>query len=105
MQNQIHIRAIAFKEGEVWVVQGIEYDIVAHAKDPAALPDAFTRAVIENAFISEQLRGEPMKGIKPAPERFKEMFEQATAAIRAVKPRMSERLPLPEMDIRLLAVA
>jgi hypothetical protein len=30
---QTHINAIAFKEGEIRVAQGIEYDIVAHTND------------------------------------------------------------------------
>jgi hypothetical protein len=97
----ITIRAVAFKEGGVWVVQGIEYDICAHAKDPAGVPNAFQRAVAENICITQHLGRKPLQGIKPAPEHFREMFERAEARVSAVRKPAHSQLPVTEMDIRL----
>ena len=43
-QNHFQINAVAFKEGNAWVIQGIEYDIVTHAYDVTKLQQAFMRA-------------------------------------------------------------
>jgi hypothetical protein len=82
--EKILINAVAFQEGEAWVVQGIEYDIVAHAYDVKALPDAFGRAVMENIVITEHLGRRPLEGIKPAPKRFRDLFELARVELRGV---------------------
>jgi hypothetical protein len=97
--DRFHINAIAFKEGDAWVVQGIEYDIVAHAYDVVKLPHAFTRAVVENIIITERLGRRALEGIKPAPERFKEMYEQAETELRLI--RITDRAP--SVSVRLAA--
>jgi hypothetical protein len=61
MRNAININAIAYREGDAWIAQGIEYDIVAQASDVISLPDAFTRAVMENICITEHLGRKPSK--------------------------------------------
>jgi hypothetical protein len=97
--SEWQISAVAFQENGVWVVQGIEYDIVAHSPDAAGLPFAFMKAVVENACITEQLGRAPLEGIRPAPKRFKDMFERARAQVSAVgEPLTSER---GHIDIRL----
>ena len=96
----ITISAVAFEEGGVWVVQGVEYDICAHAKDPAGVPHAFQRAIAENICITRHLGRNPLEGIRPAPPHFKEMFDRAATQVRSVKDHLSE-LPITAMDIRL----
>jgi hypothetical protein len=96
---EIHINAIAFKEGDAWVVQGIEYDIVAHAYDVAKVPQAFIRAVLENIFITEKLGRRALEGIKPAPPRFKDMYEHAETEMRLI--RAIDRAP--SVSVRLAA--
>jgi hypothetical protein len=83
MEKTININAIAYREGEAWIAQGIEYDIVAQASDVISLPDAFTRAVMENILITEQLGRKPLEGIKPAPSHFHAMFDIAKIEVRA----------------------
>jgi hypothetical protein len=101
MKGPITIRAIAFQEGDVWIVQGIEYDICTRAQNPASVPAAFMRAVAENACITQHLGRKPFEGIKPAPTRFKEMFDRAVAQVRAVGDLQLPNVPVSEMDIRL----
>ena len=60
----IDIRARHSLQGGRNVGEGIEYDIVAHAPDLDGLPNAFTRAVLENACITEHLGRAPMEGIR-----------------------------------------
>jgi hypothetical protein len=101
MDQPITINAVAFPEGEVWVVQGVEYDICTHARNAAGVPAAFVRAVVENACITEHLGRKPLEGIKPAPERFKAMFNDAVTQLRPVKAIDVPNLPIVAMDIRV----
>jgi hypothetical protein len=100
-KNQFLINAVAFKEGDAWVVQGIEYDIVAHSYDVTKLPHAFTRAVIENITITEHLGRKALEGIKPAPKHFQEMYEQAETEMRTTRPIDHA----PSVSVRLAAAA
>jgi hypothetical protein len=103
---EIHLRAVAFADDGMWVVQGIEYDIAAHAADLSQLPDAFMKAVVENICISIHLGREPLDGIKPAPDKYKEMFESAGAVLSSVHPALPpDNLPAPQLAIRLAAAA
>ena len=96
------ISAVAFQEGDAWVVQGVEYDICAHAWDPAELPAAFARALMDNIVITESLGRSPLEGIKAAPEKFRTMFERARAQVTAVGDAVTDqRLPIGSIDIRL----
>lgn len=87
------VNAIAFQEGELWVVQGIEFDICAHAKDLDGVPNAFVRAVLANVAISEHLGREPLEGIRPAPERFREMFDRSRSEVRPVDEELGTKVP------------
>ncbi len=100
--STITISAVAFEEGGVWVVQGIEYDICTHAKNPAGVPTAFLRAITENACISEHLGREPLQGIKPAPAHFKALFDEAVTQVKPVRDDLGlPHLSMAAMDIRL----
>ena len=41
-EHKINISAVAWPEGDQWVIQGIEYDIAAHAASAAEVPKAFS---------------------------------------------------------------
>ena len=99
----IKINAVAYQEGHVWVVQGIEFDICAHSNDAAGVPAAFLRALAENAAISQHLGREPLQGIRPAPDRFRTLFEEAVTQVKPVKHLDLPDIPIAAMDIRLAA--
>jgi hypothetical protein len=96
---QLQINAIAFKEGDAWVIQGIEYDIVAHTYDVTALPHAFMRAVLENIVITTHLGRKPLEGIKPAPERFCALYERAEVEMRPTR----KQEEWPDVAVRVAA--
>lgn len=83
----VYINAVAYKEGDAWIAQGIEYDIVAHAYDMIALPDAFSRAVIENIAITQHLGRRPLEGLGAAPERYKALYDSAPIEVRPTHQR------------------
>jgi hypothetical protein len=99
--NQVRINAVAYEEGDAWVAQGIEYDIVAHASDIRDLPDAFMRAVMENICVTEHLGRKPLQGIQPAPAHFRTLFESAATEMRPV----TQRTGRPDVAVRLAPAA
>ena len=99
------INAIVFKEGDLWIIQGIELDIVARASNVADAPQAFLRAVLDNAVITEELGRAPLAGISPAPERFRLMFERAKTALSLVDDVTLPRLPINDVHLRLASEA
>lgn len=99
--NPIAICAVAFEEDGVWVVQGVEYDICTHAKDAAGVPAAFMRAIAENACIAQHLGRGALEGVRPAPARFKTMFDEAVTQVRPVQDLAAHDLPIAAVDIRL----
>jgi hypothetical protein len=99
-KRRVAINAVAFKEGDSYVIQGIEFDIVAHADDVMAVPDAFGRAVAENILIARHLGRQPLEGIGPAPERFRKLFESAPVEVRTTKKKSETD---PDIAVRVLA--
>ena len=82
---EVQLRALLFQEGDVWVVQGVEYDICAHGADIPKARLAFERALVEHCLILEHLGRKPMEGVPPAPDRFWAMFEDADEELQRVK--------------------
>jgi hypothetical protein len=99
----IKINAVAYPEGDVWVVQGVEFDICAHADDAAGVPAAFLRAVAENVAISQHLGRQPLQGIRPAPPRFRTLFERSSTQLRSLENPDLPDTPIASVDIRLAA--
>lgn len=100
VSKRLQINAVAFKEGDAWVAQGIEYDIVAHVGDFQDIPDAFSRAVMENICITEHLGRSPLAGIDPAPRHFQEMFDAARVELTSTRP---EKPSLADVKVRVAA--
>lgn len=102
MPEKIVINAIAFRGEHAWVVQGIEHDIVAFTHDVTLVPEAFTRAVMENIRVSEHLGREALEGIKPAPDHYRTMFEQAKTEVRSlVAPKALPKMGIPALSFRV----
>lgn len=80
------IRAVAFQEGDAWVVQGIEYDVVAQASNLDDAPAAFLKTLVSTILINRKLKRSDWEGIRPAPVKFRRMFEQARVELNLLNP-------------------
>jgi hypothetical protein len=72
--NSEAIRVIAFREGDKWIAQCLEYDISAQG---VAFQDAMRRLTLTvNAEFeyTREKHGEAFANIAPAPEEFEAMF-------------------------------
>ena len=71
--TEFGISAVIFPEGEWWLAQCLEYDIVAQAKTLLELRHELQRVLISHIAVSEELGRKPFEGLEPAPKKFWEM--------------------------------
>ncbi len=100
MKTEGQIRAVAFQEGDVWVIHGVEFDVVAQAKDLMDAPAAFLKSLISTMLINQRLGRNGLEKISAAPERYLEMFENATVELKPLGPMPTTELKRPNIDLR-----
>jgi hypothetical protein len=98
----VQLSVLFYEEGDVWVAQAIEADIVATASRLALLPRAIERAIIANMAANIDLGRNGLEGIPPAPPEVRERFEKSTFEFRERHPDPRPR-KVGLSDIRLAA--
>lgn len=99
MANQtIEIRVVAFKEGGIYIAQGLDYDICAQASTLSDLPEKFAISVAANIAIALDLGKEPLKGINRAPQQFWDMFDAAQLTLEHPLSAINATTPLPTIQ-------
>ncbi len=71
------IRAVVYKEGDWWIIQGLDYDFVTLARRLEDVPAAIQQFFSVLLIASQQLGVEPFHGYSPAPRRYWRMYEHA----------------------------
>lgn len=104
MNTNVHINAVVFRDGDAWVIQGVEYDIAAHVSKITDLPRAFERALVANVVVSAHLGRAPLEGVPPAPQQFRDMLDRAEQQIVAPRAKASLR-ERPDIEIWLAETA
>jgi hypothetical protein len=103
--RDLQLRAVAFPEGDIWVVQGVEYDVVAQANDLTDAPGAFLRQFVSTLMAYQHLGEGGVDMIPPAPDRFREMFETAVSSAEVRLTSVAREGPMPSTEIELRAYA
>jgi len=99
--QEIKLRAVVFREGDWWIAQFLEYGLVTAQKRLEDIPGEIRRVLTVLLQGSLELGIAPFSGYRPAPRRFWEMFERATALAQ-----MSSAGELPanvEIETRIAA--
>jgi hypothetical protein len=92
MESQV-LSAVVYRDGDLWIAQGLEYDICAQARTFPQLHTAFLEVIVANAAVCLELGREPLEGIDPAPQRFWNMYREARIRLQAEREPM--RAPKP----------
>ncbi len=71
------IRAVVFREGDWWIVQGLDYDFVTLARRLEDVPNSIQQFFALLFEGSQRLGVEPFHGYSKAPRRFWDMYERA----------------------------
>lgn len=80
--NTDTIRVIAYREGDTWVAQCLEYDISAQGADFETAKRRLAATVNCEAQYTREKHGEAFKGIEPAPSIFAAMFDSLQESLR-----------------------
>lgn len=70
--DSIKLNVLVYEDGDLWVAQAIEADIVATADSLADLPRATERAIVANMAANTKMGRSGLDGIPPAPAEFRE---------------------------------
>jgi hypothetical protein len=103
MENHVDytVRAVAFKNGQNWVAQCLEYDIATQAKTLDALLYELERIVVAHLFVTDG-EDSPFAGLPKAPKRFWEMYRNARSKVHPVA---DPKLPIPPNRRPVMEVA
>jgi hypothetical protein len=100
-QENLTVNVVAFREGDLWVAQCIEYDISARSDTLPKAMIAFRRAFAANLAANSELGRKSLAGVPPAPERFRHMFESA----KSVSEQLPAGRPVAVADLRVAEAA
>ena len=90
----VTINAVIFRDGEDWIVQGIEHDICAQGPTVSEARRAFEQSVIGTALFGAAKGSAPLSDIPPAPEEYRAMFERADVSINSTNDDANTDSPL-----------
>ena len=76
------IRVIAYREGEAWIAQCIEYDICAQGTDFDTAMRRLVGTVNAECRHTLDKHGKEFAGIDPAPPVFADLFEAGHQSLR-----------------------
>lgn len=74
--NDVTMRVVVFKDGDLWIAQGLERDICARGSDLRDVQERFKMLMELETDFSLQQKKQPLEGIEPAPKHFHDMWEQ-----------------------------
>ena len=77
------ISAIVFQDGGWWAAQCLEYDLAAQARTLSDLRYELQRVIATHVAASEALGQEPFENLKPAPQKYWDMYMAAQIRLEA----------------------
>ena len=94
------LRVVIFRDGDGWAAQCLEHDICAYADDLGELQRRFEATFALECQISQEIHGEPLKGISPAPENFQRMWDECPGKY---EPGIENKLSQRNIDFAMCA--
>jgi hypothetical protein len=103
--DPIRIRVVVFREGDWWIIQGLDYGFATVARRLEDVPGEIQRFLSVLLSACHHLGVEPFHGYAAAPRRFWRMYEQAEPWTEPLSPiELPENLgSAPVVDTRLAA--
>jgi hypothetical protein len=98
------IRAVVFREGDWWIVQGLDYDFATATRRLEDIPGEIRRWLTVLFAASREIGVEPFHGYSTAPRRFWRMYEEAEPWVERLTVELPQDLgSAPVVDTRLAA--
>lgn len=98
------LSVLLFNEEAAWVVQCLEYDIVAQGETPRSALEALGWTIGAHLLLDKEKRRKPFSTLQPAPDSFRKRFADAIPLVDPYPltlPVLAFELPVIEKDVRL----
>ncbi|WP_316205918.1 hypothetical protein [Bradyrhizobium sp. SZCCHNR3058] len=76
-----HLRVIVYREGDLYVAQGIDHDIATQAPDIPTLLERLDLTIEAECAMSRDKHSEPFAGIAPAPNYFHALWNKRSVSL------------------------
>lgn len=93
--DEIFVDVVIYKNGEHWVAQGLQLDILVYAAEPNTLPQMFVQALNAEVARATKHGQKPFARIPPAEKRYFEMFKASTITVLVEEP-LHVRMATPQ---------
>lgn len=97
LTQEFRVSVVIYPEGDVWIAQCLEYDIVSQGRTIQDVQDRLIRNVAATLYVYAENGKDTFENIRPAPKKFWEMFERATVRVSGRKRPMRSPRPLPSI--------
>ncbi len=94
---EYRIRAVAFRRGDWWIAQCLEYRLATQTKTLEDLPHELERLLSVQIKSSLDRGVEPFAGFSPAPRRYWQMYERARTRLEAITAPDSQPAEAPSL--------
>lgn len=82
INKNIQLKVLFFKDGQSWIAQGLEYDMVAQGRTIQEAQKSFERVFVTNIVVNIKNKIKPLSQFKKAPKIFFKMFENAEQLVQ-----------------------
>jgi hypothetical protein len=79
--KKLFLRILVIPNDNGWTAQGIEFDIVAQGESVHDAILSFERVLLAWFELDKELQREPLSALPPAPEKYRNMFDEASVAL------------------------
>ena len=79
-----HLRVIVYRDGDVYMAQGLEVDIATQARDIPSLLNRLDLTIEAECAMSKERGGSAFDGIGPAPNYFHGLWDKRSVELKRV---------------------
>jgi len=86
------LRVIVYREGELYIAQGIDHDIATQAPDITTLLERLDLTIDAECAMSRDRGDQPFVGIPPAPNYFHTLWDQRSVSLARLQVPVHQHL-------------
>lgn len=105
MPETYSIRAVVFRDGDLWVAQCLEYDLATQGRTMEQLRERLEMLLLAQMAVGRKVGRKPFAGMPKAPQEFWERWENAIPLAPPFFDLETAALDLPKPSLEIRAAA
>jgi hypothetical protein len=94
-----HLRVVIYRDGDVYMAQGLEVDIATQAKDIPSLLTRLDLTIEAECAMSKERGNAPFAGVGPAPNYFHGLWDKRVASLTQLKVKIGHHFRNVELGL------